>query len=124
MHLTKSIAIVLLCCFSFQLSAKAVWLGYFQLNKIEFINNFCINKSKPKSACEAKCYLKKQAEQEKQTERNLPGFIKEKESTETICVNSHFETIKLNSLAVIYPPLLSFYSHSNPYAPFHPPTVA
>ena len=121
MRLTKSIAFVLLCCFSFQLSAKAIWFGYYHLNKNNFIRNFCVNQAVPKSTCEAKCFLKKQAKQEQESQQQLPGFVKEKESTESDYAHAATFNVHLSLIKRVTQPYTYSYAFLGCFSIFHPP---
>jgi hypothetical protein len=122
--LQKFISTLLLFCLSFQLSAKAIWVLNFELNKTTFIEQFCINKQKPNSFCEAKCYLKKIAEKEHETEQKIPGFIKEKETLVVIYNRQINSAIIIFSGVLTYQTVESFYSFCHLQKNFRPPTLA
>ena len=45
----------------------------------------CVNKDKPKSCCQAKCYLEKEIKKEENRQSNLPSGLKDKtEKTELL----------------------------------------
>lgn len=119
----KFIAIILLICLSFQLSAKAAWYAYFQLNKLAIIEQFCENKLNKNANCEARCYLKKQAEKETASSAKIPGFIKEKE--EQVTLSSICSSIKNQQSASA----VTLFNYNNKYQfnftkmVFHPPGI-
>ena len=65
--------ILILCFFGSPLSKLSIYAN-FKINQ-DFISKvLCINKEKPKSTCNGKCYLsKKLEEQEKREEKQLPN---------------------------------------------------
>lgn len=119
----KIIAIILLICLSFQLSAKAAWYAYFQLNKLAIIEQFCENKLNKNSNCEARCYLKKQAENETASRTKIPGFIKEKEEQVTLNHISISIKNKLTSAVDMLFVYINKYQFNFTNTVFHPPGI-
>lgn len=53
-------SIVLMMSFSIPFLIKGVIVVYWKWNQQSIIENYCINKNKPKSCCQGKCYLLKE----------------------------------------------------------------
>jgi len=74
---------ILLISFSWQLVAKTVIYISFKSNQKTLAETVCVNKEKPKSCCQAKCYLDKEIKKENSRQNNLPSGLKDKiEKTE------------------------------------------
>jgi len=70
------LALILLLSFAVQSSAKSVIFFRFTLNQTELAQTVCENKDKPKSCCEAKCYLEKEIKKEEKRESNPTSDLK------------------------------------------------
>jgi hypothetical protein len=68
----------LLLSFSWQCSAKSILFLSFKFNQKELVATVCENKEKPKSCCEAKCYLEKEIKKEEKRESDSSSPIKDK----------------------------------------------
>lgn len=78
-------AFFLLMSFSWQSVAKTIIYFNFIQNQKTLANTVCVNKGKPKSCCEAKCYLDKEIKKEDSRQNNLPAGLKDKiEKTELL----------------------------------------
>lgn len=64
--------------FSWQCAARSVIYINFKLNQKELAATVCENKSKPKSCCEAKCYLEKEIKKEDKRQSDSSTSIKDK----------------------------------------------
>lgn len=71
-------SLFLLISFSYQSVAKTVI--YFQFKSIQkqLAETVCENKNKPKSCCEAKCYLDKEIKKEEKRQSDSSSSIKDK----------------------------------------------
>jgi hypothetical protein len=71
--------------FSWQSVAKTVIYISFKQNQKTLANTVCVNKGKPKSCCQAKCYLDNEIKKEDGRQNNLPSSLKDKiEKTEIL----------------------------------------
>ena len=71
--------------FSWQSVAKTIIYISFKQNQKTLTNTVCVNKGKPKSCCQAKCYLDKEIKKEDGRQNNLPSGLKDKiEKTEIL----------------------------------------
>lgn len=76
---------ILLISFSWQLVSKTVIYISFKSNQKTLVATVCLNKEKPKSCCQAKCYLDKEIKKEDGRQNNLPSSLKDKiEKTELL----------------------------------------
>jgi len=72
----KGLVIVLVLVMLLQSTIRTVYVAYYQINQDYIASVLCINKAKPTSSCNGKCYLyKKMKEQEKQ-EQTIPSVLK------------------------------------------------
>lgn len=71
--------------FSWQSVAKTIIYISFKQNQKTLAKTVCVNKGKPKSCCQAKCYLDKEIKKEDNRQNNLPSGLKDKvEKTELL----------------------------------------
>ena len=71
--------------FSWQSVAKTFIYVSFKKNQKSLSKTVCVNKDKPKSCCQAKCYLEKEIKKEGSRQSNLPSGLKDKtEKTELL----------------------------------------
>lgn len=76
-------SLVLLLSFSWQSAAKSIIYLKFKNNQKQLTETVCENKSKPKSCCDAKCYLDKEIKKEEKRQSDSSSTIKDKaEKTE------------------------------------------
>jgi len=68
----------LLISFSWQCAARSVIYLNFKYNQKELAATVCENKDKPKSCCEAKCYLEKEIKKEDKRQSDSSSPIKDK----------------------------------------------
>lgn len=72
------VSIVLLIAFITVSFSKVILVGYYELNKKQITEQFCVNKDKPQMHCCGKCMLKKKlAEQEQQKSPVVPDLKNE-----------------------------------------------
>ena len=71
-------SLFLLISFSWQCAAKSILFLSFKFNQKELAATVCENKEKPKSCCEAKCYLEKEIKKEEKRESDSSSPIKDK----------------------------------------------
>ena len=75
--------LALLISFTWQSVAKTIIYFSFKQNQKTLAVTVCENKDKPKSCCQAKCYLDKEIKKEDSRQANLPAGLKDKvEKTE------------------------------------------
>lgn len=71
--------------FSWQSVVKTFIYVSFKKNQNRLSKTVCVNKDKPKSCCQAKCYLEKEIKKEENRQSNLPSGLKDKtEKTELL----------------------------------------
>ncbi len=66
------ILIISICARSFY---GVAYLGYYAIDQTNFIEQFCINKDKPKLKCNGKCHLSKQLVGDDKIEKNSENII-------------------------------------------------
>ncbi|MES2515709.1 MAG: hypothetical protein V4580_16255 [Bacteroidota bacterium] len=71
-------SVFLLISFSWQCAARTVIYFHFKFNQKELAATVCENKNKPKSCCEAKCYLEKEIKKEDKRQSDSSSSIKDK----------------------------------------------
>ena len=71
-------SLFLLISFSWQCAARSVIYLNFKFNQKELAATVCENKDKPKSCCEAKCYLEKEIKKEDKRQSDSSSPIKDK----------------------------------------------
>jgi hypothetical protein len=71
-------SVLLLMSLSWQCAAKTVIYLSFRSNQKQLAATVCENKSKPKSCCQAKCYLDKELKKEDKRQSDSPSAIKDK----------------------------------------------
>ena len=69
---------LLLISFSWQCAAKSIIYLSFKTNQKQLAETVCENKNKPKSCCEAKCYLEKEIKKEDKRQSDSSSPIKDK----------------------------------------------
>ncbi len=78
--------------FSWQSVAKTIIYINFKNNQKTLAATVCVNKGKPKSCCQAKCYLDKEIKKEDSRQNNLPSKLKDKiEKTELLSGFTKFD---------------------------------
>lgn len=71
-------SVLLLISLSWQCAAKTVIYLNFKSRQKELAATVCENRNKPKSCCQAKCYLDKELKKEDKRQSDLPSAIKDK----------------------------------------------
>lgn len=71
-------SLFLLISFSYQSVAKTIIYFQFKSNQKQLAETVCENKNKPKSCCEAKCYLDKEIKKEEKRQSDSSSSIKDK----------------------------------------------
>lgn len=114
----------LLLSFSWQCSAKSVIFLSFKYNQKTLAATVCINKDKPKSCCEAKCYLDKEIKKEDKRQSDSSSNIKDK---------SEKSELKTGLLTFVFSPAITFEQiiisksenlpNSIYFSIFHPPCL-
>jgi len=117
-------SILLLLSFSWQCAAKTIIYFNFKANQKELAETVCENKNKPKSCCEAKCFLDKEIKKEEKRESDFPNALKDKvEKTELMSFPYRLYDVKGEFVQTIdfkYIQCIGF--NINPSI-FHPPSV-
>ena len=82
--------------FSWQSVAKTFIYVSFKKNQKSLSKTVCVNKDKPKSCCQAKCYLEKEIKKEDSRQSNLPSGLKDKtEKTELLSTYLSFDFLPI-----------------------------
>jgi hypothetical protein len=69
-------ALILLIGFSWTQFYNSVVLGVYELNKTEYIADFCENQDEPELKCDGKCHLSKQlVDTQKEPQENEPPTL-------------------------------------------------
>lgn len=119
--LSKTLALVIIASLLFNVAQKS-WIRLsYEINKLEIIEKFCVNKDVKTYSCEGKCHLKAQLEEADETS-DLP-----KEIIEDFKIQL-FNYIHINSEKLFGSSIKStvfFYQISSykkiPFTIFHPP---
>lgn len=118
------LSLFLIVSFSWQCCARSAIYLHYQLNKKEIAETLCVNKAKPKSCCEGKCYLDKELKKEEKRQSDLPAAIKDKseKSPNTLIVLKHLPLTACFIQELAFP-YQQAQSHPAPSDIFHPPSV-
>ena len=72
----KVFVIVLVAIVLLQSSIKSMYVAYYNINKEYIASVLCINKAKPASTCNGKCYLSKKMDEQEKQEQTIPSVLK------------------------------------------------
>lgn len=72
----KGFIFVLVMAMLLQSSIRSIYVAYYQINRDYIASELCINKAKPASTCNGKCYLVKKMKQQDQQEQTIPSVLK------------------------------------------------
>ena len=72
-----------------QSSIKSAYVAYFNINQDYIAAVLCINKAKPASTCQGKCFLAKKMKEQETQEQTIPSVLKGLE--EVVLYFSNFE---------------------------------
>ena len=72
----KVFVIVLVSLILLQCGIKSMYVAYYNINKEYIASVLCINKAKPASTCNGKCYLSKKMDQQEKQEQTIPSALK------------------------------------------------
>lgn len=72
----KGFIIVLVLVMLLQSSIRSIYVAYYQINQEYIAAVLCINKAKPASTCNGKCYLSKKMKEQEQQEQSIPSVLK------------------------------------------------
>ena len=72
----KGLIIVLVMVMLLQSSIRSIYVAYYQINQDYIAAVLCINKAKPASACNGKCYLSKKMKDQERQEQTIPTMLK------------------------------------------------
>jgi hypothetical protein len=82
----KGISLILLLIILLQSSMKSIYVAYYHINKDYISSVLCINKDKPTSSCNGKCYLKKKMIEQEKQEQSIPSVLKGLDEVVLFCV--------------------------------------
>ncbi len=72
----KVLVLMLVMIVLLQGSIKSVYVAYFNFNQDYIASVLCINKAKPASICQGKCYLAKKMKAQEAQEQTIPSVLK------------------------------------------------
>lgn len=72
----KGFVIVLVIAMLLQSSIRSIYVAYYQVNQDYIASVLCVNKAKPASACNGKCYLSKKMKEQEKQEQSIPSVLK------------------------------------------------
>ncbi len=72
----RGFILVLVLVVLLQSSIRSVYVAYYQINQDYIASVLCINKTKPSSSCNGKCYLSKKMKAQEQQEQTIPSALK------------------------------------------------
>lgn len=72
----KGFVIVLVLMMLLQSSVRSIYVAYYQINQNYIASVLCINKTKPASTCNGKCYLSKKMKEHEKQEQTIPSALK------------------------------------------------
>ena len=117
----KITAITLALLLLFNTLYVALTYAYYNIDQLDFIEQFCVNKDKPEMKCNGKCHLKKVAQENSDNNTTPTTKITFKEIT--LFVEKEF-SYTLFSFSEEQKNLFYYqenYSYLNTYTLFHPP---
>ncbi|SFX06062.1 hypothetical protein [Cytophaga hutchinsonii] len=86
----KGFIILLVLFILLQSSIKSLYVAYYNINQDYIASVLCINKAKPASTCNGKCYLIKKMEQQEKQEQTIPSVLKGLEEVVLFCTTQSF----------------------------------
>lgn len=72
----KGFILILVLVMLLQSSIRSVYVAYYQINQEYIAAVLCINKTKPASSCNGKCYLSKKMKEQERQEQTIPSVVK------------------------------------------------
>jgi len=72
----KGLIIILVMVMVLQSSIRSIYVAYYQMNQDYIASVLCINKAKPASTCNGKCYLSKKMKEQEKQEQSIPAVLK------------------------------------------------
>jgi hypothetical protein len=81
----KGLTILLMFVILLQCGIKSIYVAYYNINQDYIASVLCINKAKPASACNGKCYLAKKMKEQEQQEQTIPSVLKGLEKVVLFC---------------------------------------
>ena len=72
----RGFIIILVLVMLLQSSIRSVYVAYYQINQDYIASVLCINKAKPASSCNGKCYLSKKMKEQEKQEQSIPSVLK------------------------------------------------
>ena len=72
----KGFIIVLVLVMLLQSSIRSIYVAYYEINQDYIASVLCINKAKPASTCNGKCYLSKKMKEQEKQEQTIPSVLK------------------------------------------------
>ncbi len=112
--------ILLLAVLAFNFSKLILW-GYYELNKAQITELYCVNKDKPSMHCCGKCMLKKKLAQD-DARKNSPAIPDSKYEITLFNAASCTHLIHTDNITpFIYSPYCKVYLQGAHISIFHPP---
>lgn len=75
-QMKKGFILILVMVMLLQSSIRSVYVAYYQINQDYIATVLCINKAKPASTCNGKCYLSKKMKEQEKQEQTIPSVLK------------------------------------------------
>lgn len=72
----RGLILVLVLVVLLQSSIRPIYVAYYQINQDYIASVLCINKAKPTSTCNGKCYLLKKMKGQAKQEQTIPSALK------------------------------------------------
>ena len=72
----RGFILILVLVMLLQSSIRSVYVAYYQINQDYIASVLCINKAKPTSICNGKCYLLKKMKEQAKQEQTIPSVLK------------------------------------------------
>lgn len=115
-RMKKGFVILLVLFMLLQSSVKSLYVAYYNINQDYIASVLCINKAKPASTCNGKCYLIKKMEQQEQQEQSIPSVLKGLEEVVLFCSTPSFS---VSPVVTEIPPVTSsdayeMYAYASP----------
>jgi hypothetical protein len=84
----RGLIIVLVLVMLLQSSIRSIYVAYYQINQDYIASVLCINKAKPASSCNGKCYLSKKMKEQEKQEQTIPSVLKGLKEVVLYCTQS------------------------------------
>jgi hypothetical protein len=87
----KGLTLILLLIILLQSSMKSIYVAYYHINQEYISSVLCINKDKPTSSCNGKCYLKKKMVEQEKQQQSIPSVLKGLDEVLLYCVSYNWD---------------------------------